>query len=98
MLWDGQQILNKQTYYNSKVEDREKQMQTSADQQPSLDKNESQTDPKSLKQVFTKEAIETKLISELSQYLRVSPDEINIREDLTAYGLDLCGSIPTLKR
>lgn len=63
-------------------------MQTSADQQPSLDKNESQTDSKSLKQVFTKEAIETKLISELSQYLRVSPDEINIREDLTAYGLD----------
>ncbi len=63
-------------------------MQTSIDQQPSSDQNESQTDPKSLKQVFTIEAIETKLISELSQYLRVSPDEINIREPLTAYGLD----------
>ncbi|MDF5726722.1 MAG: acyl carrier protein [Rhizonema sp. PD38] len=63
-------------------------MQTSADRQPFSDKNESQTEPKSLTPVFTKEAIETKLISELSQYLRVYPDEINIREPFTAYSLD----------
>ncbi len=69
------------------VEDSGKQVQTSADQQPSSEKNESQTDQKSLKRVFTKEEIETKLVSELARYLKVSPDEIDIQEPFTAYGL-----------
>jgi len=72
----------------AEVKDTSKQVQTSAEQQPSLDENESETNQKSLKRVFTKEEIQSKLVSELALYLRVSPDEIDIQESLTAYGLN----------
>ncbi|MBW4596130.1 MAG: AMP-binding protein [Brasilonema angustatum HA4187-MV1] len=50
--------------------------------------NKSEVDQKSLKPTFTKEAIQTWLISHLALYLNIPPDEIDIQEPFTAYGLD----------
>ena len=58
------------------------------EQAPSSDVNKSEVDQKSLKPTFTKEAIQTWLISHLALYLNIPPDEIDIQEPFTAYGLD----------
>lgn len=54
----------------------------------SSDVNKSEAEQKSLKPTFTKEAIQTWLISHLALYLNIPPDEIDIQEPFTAYGLD----------
>ncbi|MDZ8263789.1 non-ribosomal peptide synthetase [Nostoc sp. ChiQUE01b] len=50
--------------------------------------DKSQADGESFKPAFTEEAIATWLVSRLALSLRVSPDEIDIQEPFTAYGLD----------
>ncbi|MBP5975408.1 AMP-binding protein [Brasilonema sp. CT11] len=52
------------------------------------DINKSEVDQESLKPTFTKEAIQTWLVSHLALYLNIPPDEIDIQEPFTAYGLD----------
>ncbi|NEU79520.1 non-ribosomal peptide synthetase [Nostoc sp. UIC 10630] len=47
-----------------------------------------QADGESFKPAFTEEAITTWLVSRLALSLGVSPDEIDIQEPFTAYGLD----------
>ncbi len=58
------------------------------EQAHSSDVNKPEVDQKSLKPTFPKEAIQTWLISHLALYLNIPPDEIDIQEPFTAYGLD----------
>ncbi|MCC5600913.1 AMP-binding protein [Nostoc favosum] len=52
------------------------------------DINKSEADQKSLKPTLTEKEIQTWLISHLSIYLKIPPDEIDIQEPFTGYGLD----------
>ncbi|MBE8968473.1 AMP-binding protein [Nostocales cyanobacterium LEGE 12452] len=52
------------------------------------DINKSDTDQKSLKPTLTEKEIQTWLISHLAMYLKIPPDEIDIQEPFSTYGLD----------
>jgi acyl carrier protein len=52
------------------------------------DKNEFDGNQKLLTPVFTEEAIQTWLTSNIALYLELSPDEIDIREPFAAYDID----------
>ncbi|NMF65577.1 AMP-dependent synthetase [Brasilonema octagenarum UFV-E1] len=52
------------------------------------DINKSETEQKSFKPTLTEKEIQTWLISHLALYLNIPPDEIDIQEPFTAYGLD----------
>ncbi|KYC36940.1 AMP-dependent synthetase [Scytonema hofmannii PCC 7110] len=58
------------------------------EQAHSSDVNKSEVEQKSLKPTFTEKEIQTWLISHLALYLNIPPDEIDIQEPFTAYGLD----------
>ncbi|MGH8002815.1 MAG: AMP-binding protein [Brasilonema sp.] len=50
--------------------------------------NKPEAEQKSLKPTFTEKEIQVWLISHLAMYLKMPPDEIDIQEPFTAYGLD----------
>lgn len=54
----------------------------------SSDVNQSQSNQELLKPTLTEEEIQTWLISHLTMYLKIPPDEIDIQESFAAYGLD----------
>jgi acyl-CoA synthetase (AMP-forming)/AMP-acid ligase II/acyl carrier protein len=64
------------------------QVLTSGQQQPCLDESESNEGSRSLNSDPTEEAIQAWLVSHLAVYLKLQPDEIDIRESLAHYGLD----------
>jgi acyl-CoA synthetase (AMP-forming)/AMP-acid ligase II/acyl carrier protein len=65
----------------AKVKDLREQVHSS-------DVNKSEAEQKSLKPTFTEKEIQTWLISHLALYLNIPPDEIDIQEPFSAYGLD----------
>ena len=64
------------------------QLLTSPEQQPFSDENESDEGSRSLKSAPTEEAIQAWLVSHLAVYLKVQPDEIDIRKSFAHWGLD----------
>ncbi len=52
------------------------------------DINKFEADQESFKPTLTEKEIQTWLISHLAMYLKIPPDEIDIQEPFTAYGLD----------
>ena len=64
------------------------QVQNPPQQSPSTEENKSEAGLRSLRSAPTQAAIKTWLLSNLALYLKVSPDEIDIRESFAAYGLD----------
>ncbi|MBW4457030.1 MAG: AMP-binding protein [Nostoc indistinguendum CM1-VF10] len=71
------------------------QVHNSGRQQPFADENESEVASRWLKADLSEEAIETWLVSHLALYLKVPPDEIDIREPFAAYGLDSSVAVST---
>lgn len=64
------------------------QLLTSGQQLPFSNENESDEGSRSLKSNPTEEAIQAWMVSHLSVYLKVPPNDIDIREAVAYYGLD----------
>ncbi len=64
------------------------QLPSGAQQQPFSDENEPDSLSRSLKADPSEEAIQAWMVSHLALYLKVQPDDIDIREPVAHYGLD----------